>query len=62
MDHYEIRVTVSKDGKVTAEVRGVEGPQCQELSAFLNALGKVEIDIQTPDYRKQPRQGLIIRR
>lgn len=62
MDQYEIRVTVSKDGKITSEVRGVEGPQCHELSAFLNQLGKVEVDLQTPDYRKQPRQGLIIRR
>lgn len=59
---YEIRVTIRKDGRIASEVKGVEGPQCQELSKFLDELGKVEIDQQTPDYRKNPQQGIVIRK
>lgn len=61
-DRFEIHVTIKPDGKVVSEVKGIEGPQCQELSKFLDSLGQVEVDRQTPDYRKQPRQGIVIRK
>lgn len=59
---HQIKVTIRPDGKITSEVIGVEGPACTTLSAWLDELGKIEEDRHTPDYRKQPKQGVVIKR
>lgn len=59
---YEIHVTIMPDGKVVSEVKGVQGPACTDLTKFLENLGVVEVDRHTDDYRKQPQQGLVIKR
>jgi len=59
---HEIHITITPEGKIIGEVKGVEGPHCAPLSEWLNELGALEQDRQTPDYRKQPKQVLIIRK
>ena len=52
MPEYTIELEI-KDGKVHATVKGVAGPKCGELSKFLDQLGEVEKDEQTPDFQKR---------
>lgn len=59
---HEIEITIEPDGKITSTVNGVEGPSCSELTKWLEELGVVEVDLPTVDYRKFPRQGVVIRR
>ena len=56
MDVIEIEIT--KGGKIKATVTGVEGPACSNISAFLDQLGKVEIDQNTDDYYKEVKQKI----
>jgi hypothetical protein len=49
---HEIIVEISPDGKITSEVKGVTGKSCTALSAWLDDLGKVEVDRHTADYHK----------
>ena len=57
MDVIEIEIT--KEGKIKAIVKGVEGPACSNISAFLDQLGKVEVDNPTDDYYKDAQQKII---
>ena len=56
MDVIEIEIT--KGGKIIATVKGVEGPACSNISAFLDQLGKVDVDQNTDDYYKQTKQQI----
>jgi len=51
---HTITLQITPDGKIIGEVKGVAGPHCAPLSAWLDELGLVEIDSPTPDYRKAP--------
>lgn len=53
---HTIVITVQPDGKVVGEVKGVQGPSCTTLSAWLDELGEVEEDRHTPDYHRRPAQ------
>ncbi|MCG3212380.1 MAG: hypothetical protein FOGNACKC_06034 [Anaerolineae bacterium] len=48
-----IIVDIDATGKVTAAVEGVAGPACGEISAFLDGLGIVTRDENTPDFYQQ---------
>jgi hypothetical protein len=56
----EIRITIGKDGNISAEVVGVEGQKCTDLSKFLDQLGQVTEDRLTPDYYRDNEQGVTI--
>lgn len=58
----EIKIKILEDGKVVAEVHGVDGPTCVEISKFLESLGEVTEDRHTPDYYKPDWQGVIVQR
>jgi hypothetical protein len=45
-------VNIGQDGKIEATVRGVQGPSCSNLSAWLDKLGSVEKDDPTPDFNR----------
>jgi hypothetical protein len=36
----EIIVLIKKDGEIQAEVQGVKGKRCVEITAFISALGE----------------------
>lgn len=48
-----INVEIDEQGNVKATVEGVAGPACAEVSAFLDRLGPVEVDENTPDFYQQ---------
>jgi hypothetical protein len=47
---HEIIIEITEEGEVKAQVEGVAGPGCGPLSEFLNALGVVIEDGETPDF------------
>jgi hypothetical protein len=49
---HEIIVEIGPDGKLTSTVKGVTGKSCTNLTAWLDQLGKVEVDKHTDDYYK----------
>lgn len=51
---HTLEITIDPTGKITGEVKGVAGPHCGPLSQWLDELGHVTDDRQTPDYRKAP--------
>ncbi len=51
MAEYTIEIEI-KEGKVHATVKGVDGPQCGDLSRFLDQMGTVETDQPTADSQK----------
>lgn len=48
-----ITVEIDAQGQVKATVEGVAGPVCGEISAFLDGLGEVTVDENTPDFFQQ---------
>jgi len=56
----QIIITIQKDGKAQAEVKGVSGPRCVDLSKFLKELGQQEAENHTPDYYKDDQQGVTV--
>lgn len=59
-DPHQIVIEIKPDGQITGEVKGANGPKCTSLSAWLDALGKVTEDKQTPDYYKPDAQGVTV--
>lgn len=55
---YEIEIEITSDGEVKAVVKGVKGHQCGPLSAFLNDLGDVTYDSDTPEALQQETQAI----
>ncbi len=56
---HTIDVVIGADGQVHATVQGVNGPQCGDLSKFLDELGTVVEDNRTPEYYR--RQAVVNR-
>ncbi len=61
MAKHVLIIDIKVDGKVTGEVKGVAGPECHPLSEWLDELGEVLEDKQTPDYRKPHEQQRVVR-
>lgn len=55
---HSIEIVIDPSGKISGEVKGVAGPRCGPLSEWLDQLGLLVSDRQTPDYRKQPKQAV----
>lgn len=53
---HTIQITITSEGKIVGEVKGVQGPHCAPLSAWLDELGKVVEDRSTPDYHRRGSQ------
>lgn len=58
MQRFEIDIEIAPDGEVKATVRGVKGKQCGLLSQFLDALGNVTHDGDTPEALQREDQSL----
>lgn len=55
---HDIVIIIAPDGKITSEVKGVTGAACGPLTAWLQELGKVEVDRHTPDYYRPAQQHI----
>ena len=55
---HKIEVIIDEDGNVSAEVKGIEGALCEQISAFLKEMGTVVSDRKTPDYFKFAKQTI----
>ncbi len=53
-EQQEITVTIDDQGNITAQIEGVAGPACKDVSAFLKEMGEVTVDEETSDFYKQP--------
>jgi hypothetical protein len=54
----EAIVTISEDGSVTVEAKGVVGQGCQALTkAIENAIGQTTGDVKKPEYFQQAGQA-----
>lgn len=56
----KITVDINANGTVKATVEGVTGPVCGEISAFLDDLGLVTVDENTPDFYQAVQGGTIL--
>ena len=50
MNSQEIEITILPDGRVEYRIQGVKGSACEEISALLEQLGKVEQAERTGEY------------
>lgn len=61
MQRYEIEIEVTPEGEIKATVKGVKGKQCGPLSQFLDELGIVTHDGDTPEAFQQENVTIINR-
>ncbi|MBN1285096.1 MAG: DUF2997 domain-containing protein [Anaerolineae bacterium] len=54
---HSIEIEITETGEVKATVQGIAGPQCGPLSEFLDQLGVVEEDSETPDFYQTASAG-----
>ena len=50
MNSQEIEIAILPDGRVEYTIKGVKGSACEQISALLEQLGKVEQDERTGEY------------
>ena len=50
MNSQEIEISLLPDGKVEYTIKGVKGSACEDISALLEQLGKVEQEERTGEY------------
>lgn len=50
MQSQEIEITILPDGRVEYTIKGVKGAACENISALLEQLGKVEKSERTGEY------------
>jgi hypothetical protein len=50
MNSQEIEIAILPDGRVEYTIKGVKGSACEEISALLEQLGKVEQAERTGEY------------
>jgi hypothetical protein len=53
MQREEIEIEIRPDGKVEYRIVGVKGSACDQISAVLEELGKVEASERTAEYYDQ---------
>lgn len=53
MERQEIEIEIGPDGKVEYRIRGIQGAGCEQISAVLEELGKVEASERTDEYYAQ---------
>ncbi|MFN3335721.1 MAG: DUF2997 domain-containing protein [Caldilinea sp.] len=50
MQNQEIEIAILPDGRVEYTIKGVKGAACEDISALLEQLGKVETAERTGEY------------
>jgi hypothetical protein len=50
MNREEIEIAILPDGRVEYTIKGVKGSACENISALLEQLGKVEAENRTGEY------------
>ncbi|MEM7534962.1 MAG: DUF2997 domain-containing protein [Chloroflexota bacterium] len=50
MNHQEIEIAILPDGRIEYTIKGVKGSACENISALLEQLGKVEHTEKTSEY------------
>jgi len=50
MQNQEIEIAILQDGRIEYTIKGVKGALCQDVSALLEQLGKVEHEEQTGEF------------
>ena len=50
MNSQEIEIAILPDGRIEYTIKGVKGSACEDISALLEQLGKVEQDERTGEY------------
>ena len=56
MSKPAVIVTAGPDGSIKVETEGVVGPQCESLSAGIEAvLGQQASNVRKPEYSQQPK-------
>lgn len=55
---HQVIIKISPDGEIKSEVKGISGPSCSQASKWVDSLGKVTEDRNTPDYYRQDGQGI----
>jgi hypothetical protein len=50
MQNQEIEISILPDGRVEYTIKGVKGAACEDISALLEQLGKVETSERTGEY------------
>ncbi|MFN8445532.1 MAG: DUF2997 domain-containing protein [Caldilineaceae bacterium] len=53
MQKQEIEISVLPDGRIEYTIKGVPGSGCENISALLEQLGKIEKQEKTSDYYAQ---------
>ena len=53
MERQEIEIEIGPTGKVEYHIRGIKGSACDQISAALEQLGKVEASERTSEYYEQ---------
>ena len=50
MQSEEIEISIGPDGRIEYTIKGVKGSACEDISALLEQLGKVEESTNTGEY------------
>lgn len=58
---HEIHIEIDLTGKITGEVKGIEGPNCESLTAWLDTLGNVTEHKHTKDFDKKAKIQINLR-
>lgn len=53
---YTIEIIIAPDGTTKTTVKGIKGPKCKDVSAWLDTVGKVTHDSETPEFRQVDNQ------
>ena len=57
MQSQEIEITIERDGRVAYTIKGVKGSACEDISALLEQIGRVEEEERTGEYYEREESG-----
>ena len=59
MNMQEIEIAIQPDGRIEYTIKGVKGSACENLSALLEQLGKIETEERTGEYYEQDTSATV---
>ncbi len=57
MQSQEIEITIGRDGRMAYTIKGVKGSACEDISALLEQIGRVEEEERTGEYYEREEGG-----